>query len=77
MDWLNRKLTIDRAIVMQYLVTVKTVASRKQMSIAPELLDVLKQWHQQTEFSSAEDWVFASPVKIGRSQSRTRGMSGN
>lgn len=65
-DWLNGKLNIERAIVMQKLDEVKTVASRKQMSIASELLDVLKQWRQQTEFSAETDWVFASPVQLGR-----------
>lgn len=65
-DWLNAKLTIDRAVVMQNVDEVKTVASRKQMAIASELLDVLKQWHQQTEFSGPNDWIFASSVKLGR-----------
>jgi integrase len=36
------------------------------MAIADELLDVLKQWKQTTRFSSPEDWIFASPVKLGR-----------
>ena len=65
-DWLNGKLRIERAIVMQNVDAVKTVASRQQMAIAPELLDVLKQWRQQTQFSADTDWIFASPVKIGR-----------
>lgn len=65
-DWLNGKLRIERAIVMQRLDEVKTAASRKQMSIAPELLEVLKQWKQTTQFSQDLDWMFASPAKIGR-----------
>lgn len=65
-DWLNEKLNIERAIVMQNVDEVKTVASRKQMSIAQELLDVLKQWRRQTEFSAESDWIFSSPVQIGR-----------
>jgi integrase len=36
------------------------------MVIADDLLDVLKQWKQTTEFSAPEDWIFASPVKLGR-----------
>lgn len=64
-DWLNGKLRIERAIVMQNVDEVKTIASRKQMSIAPELLEILKLWRQQTEFSADTDWIFASPVKIG------------
>lgn len=65
-DWLNGKLKIERAIVMQNVDEVKTIASRKQMSIAKGLLDVLKQWHQQTQFAVDTDWIFASPVKLGR-----------
>jgi integrase len=65
-DWLNGKLRIERAIVMQNVDQVKTVASRKQMSVAKELLDILKQWRQRTEFAADTDWIFASPSKIGR-----------
>jgi integrase len=45
---------------------VKTAESRKRMVIADELLTALKAWRQRTEFSKPEDWVFASPSKIGR-----------
>src|SRR5262245_36008313 len=65
-DWLNGKLGINRAIVMQNAGEVKTVAPRKQMCILSELLDVLKQWRQTTEFSAETDWMFASPVKVSR-----------
>jgi integrase len=36
------------------------------MVCADELLDVLKHWRQTTQFSQAEDWVFASAYKLGR-----------
>lgn len=65
-DWLNGKLRIERAIVMQNLDEVKTTASRKQMAIAPELLESLKLWRSLAQFSAPEDWIFASPVKLGR-----------
>ena len=61
-DWLNSKLRIQRAIVMQNVDAVKTEESQKEMSIATELLDVLKRWHQATQFSAGSDWIFASPV---------------
>jgi hypothetical protein len=38
----------------------------RTMVIADELLEVLKNWRQRTQFSEPEDWVFASPVKLGR-----------
>jgi len=65
-DWLNGNLRIERAIVMQNVDEVKTVASRKQMAIARELLEVLSRWKRATEFSADTDWIFASPVKLGR-----------
>ena len=45
---------------------VKTAGSRKRLSIDSSLLEVLKTWKQATQFSAPEDWVFASPVKLGR-----------
>jgi integrase len=65
-DWLNRKLCIERAIVMQNVDEVKTVASRRQMTIAKELFDALGAWKRTTQFPADTDWIFASPVKLGR-----------
>ncbi len=31
-----------------------------------DLLDVLKQWKQTTQFPALGDWIFASPTKLGR-----------
>ena len=45
---------------------VKTDESRKSLAIAEELLVQLKGWKQSTEFPADSDWIFASPVKIGR-----------
>jgi integrase len=44
----------------------KTEGSAKTFTIAADLLDRLKAWKQLTQFSSAEDWMFASPYSIGR-----------
>jgi integrase len=65
-DWLNGKLRIERGIVCQNVDEVKTINSERAMSVAPEVLAVLKSWKQTTQFSSQGDWIFASPVKIGR-----------
>ena len=65
-DWLNCSLHIERAIVMQNVDEVKTVASRRQMTIAKELLGIFRRWKQTTQFSAEADWIFASPVKLGR-----------
>ncbi len=65
-DWLNGKLRIERAIVRQHVDEVKTVQSQKQMSIAQELLEVLKAWKLSSQFTGDGDWLFASPVQLGR-----------
>jgi integrase len=65
-DWINRKLTVERGIVCQHVDDVKTTESRKQMSTDSGLLEVLKLWKQATQFSAQEDWIFASPVQLGR-----------
>jgi integrase len=65
-DWLNCKLRIQRAIVMQNVDEVKTEESRREMTVATELLEVLKQWRHVTQFSADADWIFASAVQLGR-----------
>lgn len=65
-DWLNGKLRIERGIVRQRVDDVKTIYSQKQMSIDPELLGILTAWKQASEFSANGDWLFASPVQLGR-----------
>jgi len=65
-DWLNGKLRIERAIVRQRVDDVKTVYSQKRMSIDPGLLEILKAWKQASQFSADGDWLFASPVQLGR-----------
>jgi integrase len=39
---------------------------RGDIPIAPAMLEQLKAWKQSTEFSAPEDWIFASPLKLGR-----------
>jgi integrase len=65
-DWLNGKLTVERGIVRQHVDDVKTETSQQRMTIDASLLEVLKAWKQTTQFSAPEDWIFASPVQLGR-----------
>lgn len=65
-DWLNSKLRIERGIVEQNVDDVKTDGSRKSLTIDKELLELLKLWKQKSHFPSDEDWIFASPLKLGR-----------
>ncbi len=65
-DWLNRVLRVERGIVEQKVDDVKTDESRKSFAIAEELLERLNEWKQASDFSAESDWIFASPLKIGR-----------
>jgi integrase len=64
--WLNGRLQVERGIVQQIVDDVKTEDSRKTLTIAKELLDVLKVWKPKTQFSVPEDWIFASPFQVGK-----------
>lgn len=64
-DWLGAKLNIERGIVKQIVDDVKTDSSRKFLAIDKGLLEVLRVWKQTTQFSAEEDWIFASPLKLG------------
>jgi len=66
MDWLGAKLTIRRGIVEQVVDSVKTEGSARTFGLAGDLLNRLKSWKQLTDFSGTEDWISASPVKMGR-----------
>jgi integrase len=65
-DWLGSSLSIRRGIVNQIVGDVKTQGSAKTFNLASELLERLKSWKQSSQFSGAEDWIFASPFKLGR-----------
>ena len=45
---------------------LKTEGSAKTFVIALELLQHLKLWKQCSRFSAESDWIFASPLKLGR-----------
>ncbi len=65
-DWLSGTLCVERGIVHQVVDDVKTPESQRSMHINSEMLEVLKAWKQQTQFSGPDDWMFASPSQIGR-----------
>jgi len=65
-DWLGEQIHIRRGIVEQVVGDVKTEGSARSFPLTGELLEQLKTWKQRSDFSCAEDWIFASPIKIGR-----------
>jgi integrase len=65
-DWLASRLGVRRGIVNQRVADVKTQGSARTFNLSTELLDRLKTWKQLSEFTGADDWIFASPFKLGR-----------
>jgi integrase len=65
-DWLGSRLAIRRGIVGQVVDDVKTEGSAKTLVLAEDLLSRLKAWKQASQFSEANDWIFASPLNLGR-----------
>jgi integrase len=65
-DWQKGLLRVERGIVGQTVDDVKTDSSRKTLTIAAELLERLKVWRETSEFAAEGDWIFASPLKLGR-----------
>jgi integrase len=66
-DWLHSRLSVRRSIVRQHIDETKTEYSNRELPIDPSVLGVLMRWRQKTQFGAAEDWMFASPVQLGRS----------
>jgi len=65
-DWLDGKLRVERGIVAQITDDVKTSESRRSLHIDGAMLQALKLWKQTSQFSGPDDWMFASPVQLGR-----------
>jgi len=66
LDWLGGTLSVERAIVAQIVDETKTEESRRVLPLDTDLLARLKAWKQSTPFGGLEDWMFASPVQLGR-----------
>jgi|HubBroStandDraft_4_1064222.scaffolds.fasta_scaffold01166_5 hypothetical protein len=62
---MGSRLNVEHGIVNQHLDCVKTEGSRKSMVLDSRLLSLLSTWRQRSEFRSADDWSFPSPVKLG------------
>ena len=65
-DWLSGALLVERGIVTGQVGETKTEGSRRALTLAPEILAVLKTWKISTQFGGVDDWVFASPSQLGR-----------
>jgi integrase len=65
-DWLNGTLLVERGIVTGRVDETKTEGSRRALTLAAEILVILRAWKMSTQFGDADDWIFASPTQLGR-----------
>jgi integrase len=65
-DFQKNEISVTRSIVFQVVGPCKTEASLKPVPLDCRLAEALKVWRDQTKYSKAEDWVFASPAARGR-----------
>lgn len=65
-DWLGSTVTVKRGIVNQRVADVKTEGSARTFTLTAELLDRLNTLRVRSDFTGPENWIFASPIRLGR-----------
>jgi integrase len=65
-DWLNQRLAIEQRIYRQRVDSTKTAGSSAELHVDRSVLQILKDWRQISQFRGEEDWMFASPIQLGR-----------
>jgi integrase len=65
-DFAEAEIRVVRSLVDQVEGPPKTLASRRPIPMSSELASALATWRKQTNYFRPEDWVFASPLAIGK-----------
>ena len=65
-DWLGLRLNIRRGIVNQTVDDVKTEGSAKTFDLTQDLLDRIRAHKARAISSESGNWIFASPIRLGR-----------
>lgn len=65
-DWLRNEVRIERGVVEGRTDDVKTQSSRKKLPLDIVVVASLKSWKLKMQFPADSDYVFASPVMLGR-----------
>lgn len=66
LDLQNGTVSFRRGFVQGRITPLKTEASRTNLPLPEELMDLLRQWHSVSPFNKPDDWVFASPYTKGK-----------
>jgi integrase len=65
-NFLDLKINVRRAICNGVVDSCKTLASERVLPLDFDVAKELRSWEEQTRFSAADDWVFASPHSKGK-----------
>jgi integrase len=66
LDLQNGAVSFRRGFVQGRITPLKTEASRTNLPLPKELMDLLRQWHSINPFNKSDNWVFASPYTKGK-----------
>lgn len=58
--------TVQRGVVNNHVGNTKTLARRKPVPLAKEVIAALEEWRKTTPYRADTDWVFASGKKKGK-----------
>src|SRR5258706_1607947 len=64
-NWDAATLSVQRGVVSCHVGKPKTLARRKAIPLAPDVLTVLCERRERTAYAADSDWVFASPYQGG------------
>lgn len=65
-NWQDSTLTVQRGVVNCNVGNPKTLARRKAIPLAHNLLTIVSEFRKQTAYAADSDWIFASPAKEGK-----------
>jgi integrase len=65
-DFEQLSIMLRRGVVNGHEGEVKTAASNAVLPIDPDVGEAILRWRNQTSFRAPTDWVFASPLTVGR-----------
>jgi integrase len=64
-DWGAATLSVQRGVVHCHVGSPKTLARRKSIPLAHNLLTLVSAFRERSAYQADSDWVFASPYKHG------------
>ncbi len=65
-DWLGLRISVRRGMVNQRAAELKTEGLARTFNLTPELLARLQALKRRADFSEPANWLFASPIRLGR-----------